>query len=662
MIKQQTVTSSCNGRWGKRRSSAVRTLVAETLVLAKTHGYVEKIEDELERELQRDFSDPPQEKLLRLRRTGDKIFKSKHMLITVVILCIVDCALVLGELALDLYKVKATLEHSETLKAATETFIVDLVAIHPTLTDKTPYEIFSMILEASVIWSVPENDTSATSSNTSVCTSENTSLAVSSVLNQDANTSKQLIEETAILSDYDVDIIGDIAHIFHYCSIAILAVIMLETVLKAVCAGKSFFHRKIEVFDAFVVVMSFFMDFSFLVFLHDIDTKDFAFILAILLPWRVIRVVNSLIVSVKDHEHFRLKLVYKRKKKIQGTLRDTEALLQKYMTQSTALQRLCIMEGIEEWKLDNYLKSEESVPPTPVKKKFKFKMDEPKFHIQCYNRAKRCSLPSLDFHGLKLPSSHTKSKLSLPSVALSLKQHISKSFQSRRATLAATEMYNAKMSNGDLRRRKLADSGDLCTMQEEESVNEDSVVSSRATSMSGDIFSRISVSESMGSDRTLPDTGSFGRSRLDSVEDERMKIAKIQEAAKRRHSESTIDKKKVLKVNLHDLADMIAYKTPCGKTITKRNPDYSKETDRPRYRSISDRPTEAVVDFELDSVSTFSESNQSEENMSNNNSKSTKPEEDVKRENSIRDDKIKKANTNDRTQSTKIIFENEVKN
>jgi len=43
----------------------LQTLVAETLVLAKTHGYVEKIEDELERELQRDFSDPPQEKVLR---------------------------------------------------------------------------------------------------------------------------------------------------------------------------------------------------------------------------------------------------------------------------------------------------------------------------------------------------------------------------------------------------------------------------------------------------------------------------------------------------------------------------------------------------------------------------------------------------------------------
>jgi len=41
-------------------------------------------------------------------------------------------------------------------------------------------------------------------------------------------------------------------------------------------------------------------------------------------------------VSVKDHEHFRLKLVYKRKKKIQTNLRDTENMLQRYMVRCLA--------------------------------------------------------------------------------------------------------------------------------------------------------------------------------------------------------------------------------------------------------------------------------------------------------------------------------------
>lgn len=45
----------------------------------------------------------------RWRRKGYSFFKSKAVLLTVVILCIVDCALVLGELTLDLYKVKGKL-------------------------------------------------------------------------------------------------------------------------------------------------------------------------------------------------------------------------------------------------------------------------------------------------------------------------------------------------------------------------------------------------------------------------------------------------------------------------------------------------------------------------------------------------------------------------
>ena len=50
----------CKHSW-----SRFQTLVAETLVLAKTHGYVEKIEDELEQELARDIRPPPAERLNR---------------------------------------------------------------------------------------------------------------------------------------------------------------------------------------------------------------------------------------------------------------------------------------------------------------------------------------------------------------------------------------------------------------------------------------------------------------------------------------------------------------------------------------------------------------------------------------------------------------------
>ncbi|GFS15675.1 voltage-gated hydrogen channel 1 [Elysia marginata] len=103
--------------------------------------------------------------------------------------------------------------------------------------------------------------------------------------------------------------------------------------------------------------------------------QDFVFILAFLLPWRVIRVVNSLVVAVQDHEHFRLKLIYGRKKKIVNSLRETEIKLQLFRAQCNALKRLCYNEGVEESKIDQILMVEECVVNKAGKSKCKIKID-----------------------------------------------------------------------------------------------------------------------------------------------------------------------------------------------------------------------------------------------------------------------------------------------
>ena len=48
-----------------------------------------------------------------------------------------------------------------------------------------------------------------------------------------------------------------------------------------------------QVFDAFIVLASFFGDIILLMYVPHYSTRDFVFILAFLLPWRVIRVVDS---------------------------------------------------------------------------------------------------------------------------------------------------------------------------------------------------------------------------------------------------------------------------------------------------------------------------------------------------------------------------------
>lgn len=389
----------------RRKDSAIRTLVAETLVLAKTHGYVEKIENELEEEiLQETYL--PKEDLVRWRRKGYSFFKSKAVLLTVVILCIVDCALVLGELTLDLYKVKVTLEDNEKFTNHTMMFLLKMRQQNPAVLSNKEYEqVFDMILTADIRWSLQSE--SELKENYQL-NEEATILDLVSSRNPrsaEVNNKSNINSSHIGIPEKEYSIEEKIAHALHLGSISLLGIILLETLLKAVCAGRQFFHRKLEVFDAFIVITSFVADLCLLLLLPDYNTRDFVFILAFLLPWRVIRVVDSLVVAVKDHEHFRLKLVYKRKKKIQSNLREMEVKAQIFQYQCNALRRLCLSEGLDEWKIDQCVKAEQKYQSTFGKRKGKVRLDassmSPLLSDQSRDRSPRPSIPSLDLQGFK---------------------------------------------------------------------------------------------------------------------------------------------------------------------------------------------------------------------------------------------------------------------
>ena len=79
--------------------------------------------------------------------------------------------------------------------------------------------------------------------------------------------------------------------ILKYSGISILAVFLIEIIIKIVFATKEFFHSKLEIFDSFVVVISFVLDITF--FNHDASS---AFELITLLRlWRIGRIINGLI-------------------------------------------------------------------------------------------------------------------------------------------------------------------------------------------------------------------------------------------------------------------------------------------------------------------------------------------------------------------------------
>ncbi|XP_042524980.1 voltage-gated hydrogen channel 1 isoform X2 [Dipodomys spectabilis] len=93
------------------------------------------------------------------------------------------------------------------------------------------------------------------------------------------------------------------AQVFHYMSIAILFVFMVEVFLKIFVFHLEFFHHKFEILDAIVVVVSFVLDIVLLFREHEFEALG---LLILLRLWRVARIINGIIISVKTRSERQL--------------------------------------------------------------------------------------------------------------------------------------------------------------------------------------------------------------------------------------------------------------------------------------------------------------------------------------------------------------------
>ncbi|XP_056461931.1 voltage-gated hydrogen channel 1 [Gadus chalcogrammus] len=98
--------------------------------------------------------------------------------------------------------------------------------------------------------------------------------------------------------------------VFHYLSLALLTFFMIELVGKLYAYRLEFFQHKFEVFDGVVVMVSFVLD---IVFVAREDVLDGVGFLILLRLWRVARIINGILVSLKtraDHRLHKLKESY----------------------------------------------------------------------------------------------------------------------------------------------------------------------------------------------------------------------------------------------------------------------------------------------------------------------------------------------------------------
>ncbi|XP_065194473.1 voltage-gated hydrogen channel 1-like [Sycon ciliatum] len=88
----------------------------------------------------------------------------------------------------------------------------------------------------------------------------------------------------------------DPAYVLHIFGIVVLALFLVEIILKLYALGLEFFHHKLEVFDAFIVIISFSLDVAVS---GNEDAWEGVELLILLRLWRVARIANGVIISVK---------------------------------------------------------------------------------------------------------------------------------------------------------------------------------------------------------------------------------------------------------------------------------------------------------------------------------------------------------------------------
>ncbi|XP_045176759.2 uncharacterized protein LOC123537192 [Mercenaria mercenaria] len=311
-------------------------------------------EDYLEKHLHKD-NFKPQSKLQRFRKYGKEILHSRVVLLVVVILNCLDCILVLSELILDVYFIKKMIVTAENTMEQFNQLLKDRhpeqfagYQVHDT------HKFYNKILTTKLIC-----DSNLTYLDLSKTTRSIRNAVISPSIDagvhdpglpvfKDSDDPHFLEEEAHSMEEL-------VSHAFHKASITILGILVLFTLFRIFCHGLAFVKHKLEVFDGIVVIASFTLDVCYIEGLTNYPVESFVLILVIMIPWRIIRVLNSLIIAVKDNFHFLLKLMYKKNKYQRDKVKKLETITQQQQNMLDVLTDMCKMNGVTFQEMRDYL-------------------------------------------------------------------------------------------------------------------------------------------------------------------------------------------------------------------------------------------------------------------------------------------------------------------
>ncbi|KAL5007759.1 hypothetical protein ScPMuIL_016565 [Solemya velum] len=318
---------------------------------ARAFGVVDKIEKNIEAEIERNKT-RPLGKLSRFRRTGERVFKNRLTLCVIIILNVIECVLILSELIVDVNEMQKMVQKRAT---STDKFVSSLQEEYPSVfqsVDKTNIDhVYRKIIAADIIW---KNDSGyPRDDGTSIRfvplpTDEplrrhrrelDTKKADSVSEPETEKTGSARTSKTKTAQKhFSINL--------HFASMTILCFLLVVTIVKVFCYGVYFQRKKLQVFDGCILLFSFALDIGFINAITTRSLESLVLVLAFLLPWRVIRVVNNLIITVKNHAHWKLKLIYNEKKAVEKELKEVRQLKKDCKNTIQVLRRLCLEEGV----------------------------------------------------------------------------------------------------------------------------------------------------------------------------------------------------------------------------------------------------------------------------------------------------------------------------
>ncbi|GFO25911.1 voltage-gated hydrogen channel 1 [Plakobranchus ocellatus] len=128
-------------------------------------------------------------------------------------------------------------------------------------------------------------------------------------------------------------------HVLHMLSLAILSVFMVEVCLKIFVERSHLLKQKAEVFDAIVVIISFTLDVIFTFVSVSSAASDAAGLMVLLRLWRVTRIINGVVMSVKHDAKMKMAVQKKISRKLEHENKKLKSKIEKLERDNALLRK-----------------------------------------------------------------------------------------------------------------------------------------------------------------------------------------------------------------------------------------------------------------------------------------------------------------------------------